>query len=183
VWRGEKPVQRQGCQVALHCGKCPITRILANMIREDDDPYHSAEPKQGALRPEILAYIGPILVTDEMIKRFDCTPAETARLIAGNDAARAFSTANHKAKGKTKYVPIAKPASAAVMEDVKPQAETDYELNAAVKDAMSGNMAAAVTAGVTQTLAGASKAAPSAIGHPSVPQTHQRASLSKIKQG
>ncbi len=93
VYRGDKPPVRIGCQVALHACKCPIIPIMTRLIREkgSKDPYHSAEPRKGALDPEILNQISPVLINEKKIEESGASDAEKKALHRCNADARAGS--------------------------------------------------------------------------------------------
>lgn len=134
VWRGERPEQRQGCQCALLAGKCPIPVILQRMVREGDDPYHSAEPKVGTLTDDVLDRIAPVLISDTQMNRHELTPQERKALVQGNEDARSGKRQIRKAPRREERV----------IDDTPPVSATD---KAVIEAAKKGDLGAAISGG------------------------------------
>jgi hypothetical protein len=139
--RGEGPPVRRGCQVAMAAGKCPVNVILKDMLRKDDDPYHSVTAKLGNLAPDILDRIAPVLVLERHIERANLPPAEAAALMKANEDAR--SGIRKVVKAKRKIDPT--PDQMVAMQPSVLKTSTETKPAAAVMEAAkSGDMAAAI---------------------------------------
>lgn len=94
VWRGERPQQRQGCQVCMKASKCPINNIIWEMIRKPDiDPYWSTTKKVVQFRDHDLEKIARVVVPEKMMDGYTLTDKEAlmirrANAQAGNGAVR-----------------------------------------------------------------------------------------------
>lgn len=85
-WRGETVDKRQGCQVAMDCGKCPaaavVEQISYNRYSEGvPDNYGSLEPVVGKLRADILGRVHRSLITDKVLNKYAVTDAERDLLL------------------------------------------------------------------------------------------------------
>jgi hypothetical protein len=107
---GERPPVRRGCQVAIECGKCPMTRLMWSMIRSREDRHHALDNKVRELDEELLQHIAPILIREEVMKRYELSPAEISKLRQAN--AEASTGVKVKRSKKTAEASIEEPASA-----------------------------------------------------------------------
>ena len=146
VWRGEGPLVRQGCQCALIAGKCPIPVILTKMFRLKDDPYHSAEPKVGALDPEILDQTSSITITDTTMRRFALSPQEQKKLVEANENARSGQHQKQVKPRRQERVLEEMETVAETKVDVDQSRTVDTKTDAIVEAAKSGDLSAAITA-------------------------------------
>jgi hypothetical protein len=139
VWRGEGPLQRQGCQCAMAAGKCPVPHILTKMVRTNEDNYHSVDINQKAAQIdyETMDRIAPVLVSDAMMRRYSLSALEEKAFAQGNEDAR---TGKHKTSKKPRRIER-------VMEDVQFHAEApkhDAATSATIEAAKTGDFAAAI---------------------------------------
>lgn len=78
VWRGERPEKRQGCQVAMRCGTCPVAKMVQyKAFQSDNSEYcYSSEPVMGRLKKDILTRIQPVLNTQSVMQLYNLSPGE-----------------------------------------------------------------------------------------------------------
>lgn len=139
VQRGGRPEERRGCQCAMRSSKCPIPRVLTVLGRKDnDDPYHSVEPKLGRLNPDILDHIKPILVHEPFMDEYAVPASERALLIEGNERAGDTIT-----KRSTKREPIASV-------DFQPVIGAPASPTRDDRAAMTGDMGAAISKAIAK---------------------------------
>jgi hypothetical protein len=142
VWRGDGPTDKRiGCQAAMHCGKCPIDRLVKRMVRDGSDEYHSAEPKERSFDADLLDATGKILITDKMLNSFALSAAEQKYLVEHNENARNYV-------GKASKQPRIVKARAMELDNVEKPAAAPASTDASelMKAAQSGDMSAAVNA-------------------------------------
>lgn len=130
VWRGDKPIVRQGCQCALLAGKCPIPVILRRMIRTGADDYHAAEPKVISIQTNDLDQISKVLVLDSQMKRHSLSAVEEKKLLDCNEAARKSKPMISKRKPE-RIADMASVETPAVSSDII-EAATTGDLGAAI---------------------------------------------------
>lgn len=144
VWRGEQFVERGGCQVCLSASKCPIVHVLNKMMRGEDDPYHSAEPKVGSLEPEILERISPILVLPFQMAGRELNDRERQLIEAANENARAGAKLRSARKGSEEPMPAPKKRAKTI---AAPSTDATVKTESKVADAaVTGDFAAAINA-------------------------------------
>lgn len=128
VWRGERPAVRYGCQVAMDAGKCPIPVIITKMIRMQDDPYHSPEPKRISIQQVVLDQISPVMVPEKRIDESGASDLEKKALHRCNKDARAGSHMTTKSKpyvAPKKVAPPTKMITAAATGDLSAAINTE----------------------------------------------------------
>jgi hypothetical protein len=103
VWKGQKPPQRQGCQVCMAADKCPINGIIKDMFARGEDPYYSAEPKVGHLLPSHLAKVSNVRVLDMHLRAY--TPSDRERELIEDANVRASAAGTKKAQDDEKRYP------------------------------------------------------------------------------
>lgn len=141
VWRGDGPPdKRAGCQAAMHCGKCPIDRLVKRMVRNGTDEYHSVEPRVRDFDTELLDATGKVLITDKMMNRFSLSAAEAKYLVEHNEDAKNYV---NKTVKKTRSI---KQAAMELDTVEKPTAPAKTDASELVSAAQSGDMSAAVNA-------------------------------------
>lgn len=147
VWKGKKTEVRKGCQACLSASKCPIYWVMRDMTANGTDPYASTTPVQGALEPQILNHIAPIIVPSRTLDDFQVDGREREIIVALNaSAGPATADAIAKANKRRRSAPIRRSSSPAP-EPVKltSPTETTPSRDKTVEAAMSGDMAAAVS--------------------------------------
>lgn len=145
VWRGDGPKdKRQGCQAAMHCGKCPIDRLVKKMVQTGEDKMHASEPVVRDFDTELLDATGRVLISDKQMNQFMLSPAEQKYLVEHNESARNYVNQTVK---KTRAIKQA----AMELEDVaKPAAPAKSDASTIVNAAQSGDMSAAVNAAMEE---------------------------------
>jgi hypothetical protein len=140
VWRGDGPTDKRiGCQAAMVCGKCPIDRLVKDMVKTGKDEYHSTEPKERSFDAELLHSVGKVLITDQMMQRFALSSVEQKLLLQHNDDAKNYVDQRVK---KTRKISAGVELDAIEAPKVAPVA------SALVSAAQSGDMTAAINAEV-----------------------------------
>ena len=137
--RAERPAVRKGCQVALECGKCPMTAIMWKNVRSGKDPYIAADDSVRKISDDILERISPVLIRHEVMRKYDLSPAEHQKLTEANASAGKFV-----ASKRTRSTQTAK------MEDVPVEAAKPATPKADFTAAATGDMAAAINAELEQ---------------------------------
>lgn len=90
VWRGEKPEKRQGCQVAMRCGTCPVAQLVqyTAFASEKIDHYYSDVPVMGRLRKDVLDRISNTLNTRSIMSFYTLSLGEIKMLESSVDRIR-----------------------------------------------------------------------------------------------
>jgi hypothetical protein len=146
VWQGKAPEKRQGCQVAMKCGKCPAAALVSMHIydtRWDNDYHGSVEPKQGKLHAEVLAKVENVMIQDSVLNKFAVSPTERNLLLSATDRIREqLKTAPGEKPTRASDYTAPKRKRAAPAPAAAPASNvTDKMLEAA----KSGDMAAAIS--------------------------------------
>ncbi|MCK1543288.1 hypothetical protein IVB12_15335 [Bradyrhizobium sp. 179] len=143
VWRGDGPAdKRQGCQAAMHCGKCPINLLIKRMVQTGEDTYHSTVPGETRdFDTKLLDATGKILISDKQMQRHSLSSAEEKYLLEHNENAKNYVNKTVKQSRRIS----AKPAME--LENVeKPAAPAKTDASALVSAAQTGDMSAAINA-------------------------------------
>lgn len=133
-WRGETVEKRQGCQVAMDCGKCPaasaVEQISYNRYQEGiPDNYGSLEPVVGKLRADILNRVLRPLITDKVLNRYSVTDAERDLLLSASK--RIEEQLKTAPGGNGKFVPHANTYAADARNSVNVRRKTNISDDAA----------------------------------------------------
>ncbi len=129
VWRGDRPAVRLGCQVAMDADKCPIPRMIKEMMHKPgDDPYHAPEPRKVAIRQSVLDSSSPVLISEKAIEACGASANEKAAMRRCNNDARNGSRMTSRT-----YAPPKPPS--------KTKVEVDDKITTA---AATGDMSAAI---------------------------------------
>lgn len=143
VWKGQATEKRQGCQVAMKCGKCPAAELVAMHIYNkawDNDFHGSVEPKAGKLHVAVLAKVERTMIQDSIMRRYAVSAAEKSLLLSATERIQIqMRTAPGEAPGTVSdYTPPKRQKAAAPATPSKPDKLTEA--------ARTGNLAAAISA-------------------------------------
>lgn len=101
VWVGKRPTKRRGCQACMSAGKCPMVKMMRRVVLTGKDPgLYSSEPRKGRLESVVLDQIGPIVVLESTIDRFEVDGVERRKIVEANDQARHHAPASVKSSEK-----------------------------------------------------------------------------------
>ncbi|RWI35449.1 hypothetical protein [Mesorhizobium sp.] len=143
VWKGQGIDKRQGCQVAMKCGKCPAAALVSMHIynKNWDNDFHGAtEPKEGKLHAAVLAKVENVMIQDSVMNKHAVSAAEKTLLLSASDRIRAqLKTAPGEAPARASdYTPPRKQKASAAPAKAQPS-----KLEQA---AQTGDLAAAISA-------------------------------------
>lgn len=88
VAAGAPPVVRQGCQVAMRCGKCPAQEMVSKYCFDKNwtnDHHGSSTPKEGKLMKAILEKVRRPLIQDRVLTSFNPSERERELLLSANE--------------------------------------------------------------------------------------------------
>lgn len=88
VWKGQGSEKRQGCQVAMKCGKCPAAALVSLHIYDkawDNDFHGSREPKEGKLHAAVLAKVENVMIMETVMNKAGVSPAERTLLLSSSE--------------------------------------------------------------------------------------------------
>lgn len=137
VWKGERPEKRQGCQVAMRCGTCPIAHLVQYKAfsKSDGSNYYAEQPVMGRLDKDILTRIQPVLNTASVMSYFSLSPGEIKMLNTSGQRIAAMIGKAPAAKAETKVKrSVKKTAKVEEKPVVQSKAAATGDLSAAIND-------------------------------------------------